>query len=99
MLDQAWHTWEEVDQGVLQQSMERSVEAAAAIVAFQTPTVYQFRGQRNLLREQALRVRSQIAALVFRRAKQRVRKPISELPGASVSAQRLWRRSAAGVVP
>ena len=79
MLDQAWRTWEEADQGVLQQSMERSVEAAAAIMAFQTPTVYQFRGQRNLLREQALRVPSQIAALVFWRAKQQVRKPISEL--------------------
>ena len=51
VLDQAWHTWEEVDQGVLQQSMERSVDAAAAIMAFQTPTVYQFRGQHNLLIE------------------------------------------------
>ena len=98
VLDQAWHTWEEVDQGVLQQSMERSVDAAAAIMAFQTPTVYQFRGQHNLLREQALRARSQIAALVFRRAKQRVRKPISELPGrkrkrtAAVAPQRVLSR-------
>ena len=62
MFDQARHTWEEV---VLQQSMERSVEVSAAVVAFRILPVYQHRGPRHLLCAQALRVRCQIAALMF----------------------------------
>ena len=78
--DQAWHMWEEVDQSVLQQSMERSVDSAAAIMAFHTPTVYQYRGPHNLLCEQMLRVRLQIGALVLRHVKLRGREPIVALP-------------------
>ena len=93
VLDQAWHTWEEVDQGVLQQSMERSVDAAAAIMAFQTPTVYQFRGSTTCLESRPSVFGRKLPPSSLGELSSGCANQSRSCRGASASAQRLWRRS------